>query len=403
MIAPISLVSGNALNEEFTIKDKVSVVGVGESAYYRRGQSPYAEFHLALQAILAACDDAGLDPKQIDGFCSFSNDRNDPIRLSAALGIPKIGFSNMNWGGGGGGGSGAVANACAAIVAGYADYVIAYRSLAQGQFGRFGMANAAATVSGTAAYAAPFGVMSPAQSLAAMQAQRHMYEFGTTQEQFGAIAMASYKHAQRNPRAVQYGRPLDMEKYLESRWIVEPLRLFDCCLETDGAAAIILTTPERAKDLKQKPVHVMAAAQGSGYRYNAGAMNRPDLMSTNHDAIANSLWDMAGIGPEDVDVAQFYENFTPLVLMSIEEYGFCKRGEGGAFVEGGRIEWPDGDLPINTSGGNLAEAYTHGFELVNEAVRQLRGESTCQVEDAEISLVASGPGVAPLSSLILRR
>ena len=148
---------------------------------------------------------------------------------------------------------------------------------------------------------------------------------------------------------------------------------------------------------------MMAAAQGTGYRYSAGAMNRPDLMSTNHDTLAPKLWQMAGIEPKDIDVAQFYENFTPLVLMSIEEYGFCERGEGGAFVEDGRIEWPDGELPINTSGGNLAEAYTHGFEIINEAVRQLRGDSTCQVYDAETCLVASGPGVAPLSSLILRR
>jgi acetyl-CoA acetyltransferase len=386
-----------------TIKDKVSIVGIGESAYYKRGQSPYPEFQLALQAILAACEDAGLDPKQIDGFASYSNDRNDPIRLSAALGIPQIGFSNMFWGGGGGGGSGAVANACAAVVAGYSNYVVAYRSLAQGQFGRFGQSGASGGMSGAAAYSVPFGVMSPAQSLAAMQAQRHMHEYGTTQDHFGAIALASYNHAQHNPRAVMYGRPLTMQDYHDSRWIVEPLHLFDCCQETDGAAAVIITTPERARDLNQTPVHVMAAAQGSGYRYGAGAMNRPDILKTNHDAIASNLWEMAEIGPADIDVAQFYENFTPLVLMSIEDYGFCEPGEGGAFVEDGNIEWPNGSLPINTSGGNLAEAYTHGFEFINETVRQLRGESTCQVQNAEIGLVASGPGVAPLSSLILRR
>lgn len=392
------------MTEKFTIKDKVCVVGIGESAYYKRGQSPYSEFHLTLQAILAACEDAGLNPGEIDGYASYSNDRNDPIRLSAALGNDHIGFSNMFWGGGGGGGSGAVANACAAIVAGYSNYVVAYRGLAQGQFARFGRSSGGATrISGPTAYTIPFGVMSPAQSLAAMQARRHMHDFGTTQEQFGAIALASYKHAQYNPRAVMYGRPLTMEDYLDSRWIAEPLHLFDCCQETDGAAAIILTTEERARDLKPQLVHVMAAAQGSGYRYGAGAMNRPELYSANHDSLAPRLWEMAGIGPEDIDVAQFYENFTPLVLTSIEEYGFCKRGEGGAFVENGRIEWPDGELPINTSGGNLAEAYTHGFEIINEAVRQLRGESTCQVEDAQTCLVASGPGVAPLSSLILRR
>mgnify|MGYP001574705725 FL=1 len=331
-------------------------------------------------------------------------ERNDPVRLANALGIRHLGFSNLVWLGGGGGGAAAVGNGCAAVAAGFARHVVAYRGLAQGQFGRFGHALATRTerVTGPAAYSAPFGMMSPAQALGAMQAQRHMHEFGTKAEHFGAIALASYKHAQRNPRAVMYGRPLTMDDYLRSRWIAEPLRLFDCCLETDGAAAVVITSTERASDMRQRPAYVMAAAQGSGYRYAAGALNRPDLVTSNHESIAPTLWAMAGIGPADVKVAQLYENFTPLVLMTLEDYGFCKKGEGGAFVEGGRLEWPDGALPINTSGGNLAEAYTHGFELINEAVRQVRGTSTCQVEGAEICLVASGPGVAPVSSLILR-
>lgn len=387
-----------------TIKDRVAIVGIGESAYYKRGQSPYGEFHLMLQAILAAAEDAGIDPKEIDGFASYAGDRNEPMRIATALGTPKVGFSNMHWGGGGGGGSGAVGNAAAAIVAGYSKYVVAYRGLAQGQFGRFGQALAARSpkVTGGNAYQAPFGCMSAGQTLAAMQAQRHMHEFGTQQEHFGAVALASYKHAQTNPRAVMYGRPLTMEDYHASRWVAQPLHLFDCCQETDGAAAVILTTAERARDMKQVPAYMLAAAQGSGFRYGAGAMNRT-MVHSNHEALAESLWGMAGIGPKDVDVAQFYENFTPLVLMSIEDYGFCEKGEGGPFVAGGRVEWPGGDLPINTSGGNLAEAYTHGFEIITEAVRQVRGTSTAQVEDAEISFVASGPGVSPLSSLILRR
>ncbi len=393
------------MTEELTIKDRVCVVGIGESGYYKRGQSPNSEFELALQAILAACKDAGLDPGKLDGFASYYTERSEPVRIAAALGLEHIGLSNLAWGGGGGGAAAAVGNACAAVVAGYARYIVAYRSLAQGQFGRFGQGLAARSelVTGPLAYTAPFGMMSPAQSLAAMQAQRHMHEFGTRPEHFGAVALASSKHAQRNPRAVMYGRPLTMADYLNSRWIVEPLRLFDCCLETDGAAAVILTSAERARDLAPQPVYVMAAAQGSGYRYAAGALNRPNLVTTNHESIAPALWQMAGIGPQDVQVVQFYENFTPLVLMGLEDYGFCRKGEGGSFVEGGRLEWPDGALPINTSGGNLAEAYTHGFELMNEAVRQLRGTSTCQVPDANICLVAAGPGVAPVSSLILRR
>ena len=391
--------------QEFSIKDKVAIVGIGESAYYKRAQSPYSEFELALQAILAACEDSGLDPKEIDGFCSYSDDRNSGDRLSTALGGKELHLNNMVWGGGGGGGSGAVGNAAAAITAGYADTVVAFRGLAQGQFGRFGQALGARSTraAGPGAYSAPFGVMSAAQSLAAFPAQRHMHEYGTKQEHFGAIALASYKHAQENPRAVMYGRPLTMEDYLSSRWIVEPLHLYDCCQETDGAAAVILVSADRARDLKQKPAYIMAAAQGGGPRYAAGSMNRTDFLSTSHDILAPRLFGMAGVEPKDVDVAQFYENFTSLVLTAIEDYGFCQRGEGGPFVEGGRIEWPNGALPINTSGGNLAEAYTHGFEIITEGVRQVRGTSTCQVKDVEISLVVSGPGVTNVSSLILRR
>ena len=391
--------------EEFTIKDKVCVVGIGETEFTKAGAITRSEFQLACEAIIKAVDDAGLKITDIDGICSYANDRNEAVRLATALGIPDLAFSNMQWSGGGGGGSASVANACAAIVAGYAKYVVAFRALAQGQFGRFGqgLGARAERATGQAAYTAPFGVMTAGQNLAAMQARRHMHEFGTKQEHFGAISLASYKHAQRNPRAIMYGRPLTMETYLNSRWIAEPLHLFDCCLENDGAAAAVLTSAERAQDLKQRPVYLMAAAQGNGYRYGAGAHNRPNYVTTNHDVVAPRLWRMAGIGPKDVDVAQFYENFTPLVLMSIEDYGFCKKGEGGPFVEGGRIEWPDGELPVNTSGGNLAEAYIHGFELITEGVRQMRGTSNCQVKDAEIGLVVSGPGVTPVSSLILRR
>ncbi|HEY7269046.1 MAG TPA: acetyl-CoA acetyltransferase [Dehalococcoidia bacterium] len=382
--------------DELTIRDKVAIVGIGETAYYRRGGSPVSEIQLCVEAIKAAVADAGLQMTDIDGFASYAADRNDPVRLSTLLGMPRITFSNMYWGGGGGGGSGAVANAAAAVVAGYANYVVAYRSLAQGEFGRFGQARGggAQRFTGAQAFTAPYGYMTPAQTLAAMQAQRHMYEFGTKREHFGAIALASYKHANRNPRAVMYERKLSMDDYLNSRWICEPLCLYDCCLETDGAAAVVITSAERARDLPNKPAYLLAAAQGSAPR-------RP-FTGTNHDTIADDLWRMAGIGPQDVDVAQCYENFTPLVLMTLEDYGFCQKGEGGDFVQDGRIEWPDGDLPVNTSGGNLAEAYTHGFELITEAVRQIRGTSTSQVEGVEVSFVASGPNVSPVSSLVMR-
>lgn len=385
---------------EYSIKDKVAIAGIGETAYYRRGAAPVSEFQLLCEAILKAVDDAGLAVEQIDGFASYSNDRNDPTRLAAALGVPDVSFANMFWGGGGGGGSGAVGNAAAALVAGYAKYVLVYRALAQGQFGRFGQAPQTSSAAYPNSYTAPYGVMSPAQTYA-MRVRRFMHDHGLSQDPLAAIALTSYHHAQRNPRAVMYGRPLTREDYDNSRWIVEPFHLFDCCQENDGAAAVILTTAERVRDLKQKPAYLMAAAQGSSYRFGAPAHNALDYGTSNFKTLAPRLFAMAGIGPHDVDVAQVYENFTGGVLMSLVEHGFCGPEEAETFCTVENLTWPNGKLPINTSGGNLAECYMHGLELVNEAVRQVRGTSTCQVQDARVSLVVSGPMVSPVSNLIL--
>ncbi|MEE8347557.1 MAG: acetyl-CoA acetyltransferase [Dehalococcoidia bacterium] len=385
------------------IRDKACIVGIGETEYTKWGGiTDRSEFQLACEAILKALDDAGLTTDDLDGFSSYSSDRNSGIDLAAALGIPQLRYASILTMGGGGGGAAAIMNAVLAVTTGTADVVACYRSLCQGQFGRFGQSRAAGAVTGGPAFTSPFGLMSPPGNYA-MRARRYMHEYGITSRQFGAIAVASYKHAQRNPRAVMYGRPLTIEDHQQSRMIVDPLHLYDCCQENDGAAAVIVTTAERAKDLKQRPVYIMGAAQGSGFRSQVAAGNRPDFVSSSFTTVAKDLYDRAGVGPKDIDVAQIYENFTPMSMMSIEEHGFCKRGEGGAFVENGRIEWPDGELPVNTSGGNLAEAYIHGFELYTECVRQMRGTSTCQVENAEIGLCAAGPGTEYASDVIMRR
>ncbi|MGE3074777.1 MAG: acetyl-CoA acetyltransferase [Dehalococcoidia bacterium] len=387
---------------ENTVNGKVAIVGIAETAYYKRGAADRSEFQLTIEAILAAAEDAGIDVRDIDGFCSYSNDRNDPPRIAAALGSKDLSFSNMFWGGGGGGGSGAVANASAALVAGYSKYVVVYRGLAQGQFGRFGQGSQAKSVSGGPAFTQPYGLMSPAQTFA-MRVKRFMYDHHISHEPQKAIALASYHHAQSNPRAVMHGRPLSEEDYENSRWIVEPFRLFDCCMENDGAAAVILTTTERARDLRHTPAVVMAASQGSDYRQAATAHNAPDYGTSNFKTVAARLYGQAGIGPKDVDVCQSYENFTGGVMMSLVEHGFCAPDEVEEFMTLENFKAESGKLPLNTSGGNLAECYMHGLELITEAVRQLRRTSTAQVKDAEISMVCSGPMVQPVSSLILRR
>jgi len=383
-----------------TLRGKVAIAGIGETKYYKHGQSPDSEFSLALQAILNACADAGIDPRQIDGFASYSNDRNDPSRIAAALGLPALRFSNMQWGGGGGGGSAAVGNAATAVAGGMADCVVVFRALAQGQFQRFGASPPVVTASGEAALNFPYGLISPAQRFA-MRVMRFMHDHGIRHEAQRAIALASYHHAQSNPRAVMYGRPLTTEAYDASRWIVEPFRLYDCCLENDGAAAVIIVSAERARDLRPRPAYLLGVAQGSEYRNAARVHNAPLYATSSFTTVVPRLYEMAGIGPKDVHVVQSYENFTGGVLMSLVEHGFFTADEANEFLVPDNLLAPKGRLPLNTSGGNLAECYMHGLELVIEAVRQVRGESTSQVAGAEVSMVISGPMVSPVSSLIL--
>ena len=382
-----------------TLRGKVIAAGIGETTYYKHSQSPDPEFVLALKAIIAACEDAGISPKELDGFASYSNDRNEPSRIAAALGITDLKFSNMQWGGGGGGGSGAIGNAAAAIHAGLADCIVVYRALAQGQFARFGQGNVGATVSGEPAFNAPYGVMSPAQKYG-MRNMRFIHEHDVPRSALRAVSLASYHHAQANPRAVMYGRPLTEDKYDNSRWICEPYRLFDCCLENDGAAAVVLMSAERAADLPQPPVYLLSAAMGSEHRNGAPVHNAPLYGTSSFTTVAPRLWQMAELGPAEVDVVQSYENFSGAVIMSVVEHGFCAADEVAEFFQLDNLIAPSGKMPLNTSGGNLAECYMHGLELQVEAIRQVRGTSTSPVPDVNVSLVMSGPMVTPTSSCV---
>jgi len=385
-----------------SLRGRVAVAGVGETTYYRLGRAPVPEFVMCLKAILASCADAGIDPRDIDGFASFSDDRNDPLALATALGIHELRFSNMQWGGGGGGVAGALANASAAIVAGLADCVVVHRALAQGQFGRFGQGAQIPGVPGDFALAMPYGQMSAAQFFAP-KVMRFMHDHDIGQEALRAIAMTSYHHAQANPRAVMHGRPLSEEAYDESRWIAEPFHLFDCCMENDGAAAVVLVSAERARDLRQTPAFVLGAAMGAPYRVPSSptaTFATPDYASSHFKPVAKRLFAMAQVGPQDVDVAQCYENFTGGVLMSLVEHGFFEPEEAMDFLKLENLIAPSGRLPLNTSGGNLAECYMHGLGLQIEAVRQIRGQSTSQVPDVNVSLAVGGPMSPPVSTIL---
>jgi len=383
-----------------TLRGRVAVAGVGETRYYRHGRSPDAEFKLALRAVLAACADAGIDPREIDGFASYGEERSDASRLAAALGIRQLRSATMQWGGGGGGCCAAVANAAAAIVAGLADCVVVFRSLAQGQHGRFGQVAGIESISGEKAYLMPYGVLAPPQRFA-MQVRRFMHEHGVRQEALRAIALASYHHAQSNPRAVMHGRPLDAAAYDASRWITEPFHLYDCCMENDGAAAIVLVSAARARDIAHPPVYVLGAACGSGYRTGAPVHNAPRYAGASYEQVAPQLYRMAGVSPADVGVVQSYENFTGGVAMALAEHGFYAPDQANEFLTVENLIAPHGRLPLNTSGGNLAEGYVHGFELVLEAVRQVRGTASCLAQRRDVALVIAAPLVTPVSDLLL--
>jgi acetyl-CoA acetyltransferase len=394
------------------LRDRTSIAGIGETRYWKAGGATRTEFELACEAVTRAVADAGLSLADVDGLSVYSSERSDPSSVAQALGLRELRYVSL-YPGGGNSACAVVHHAALAVAAGSAQVVVCYRSICQGQFGRFGGARVGtgtargpvgATVGGQQAFTMPLGLMSPAQSYA-LEARRHMHEYGTRSEHFGMISVACYANAQRNPRAVMYGRPLSLEDHQRARMIADPYRLFDCCQESDGACAVVVTSTERARDLRRPPILIAGAAEGLAAGDGGDRFRRPPELWTSAglEGVARDLYARAGVGPSEIDVAQLYENFTGQVLMAIEDLGFCKKGEGGPFVEGGTLDWPHGKLPINTAGGNLAEAYIHGLSLVNEAVRQLRGESTSQVDGAEHCLVVAGPSAPPSSALILRR
>lgn len=380
---------------------KVAVAGIGETEYVRWGKATRSELELACEAIAKAAADAGIAVSEIDGVASYALDRNEPQMLQDALGLDALRFASMVWGGGGTGSCGALLHAAMAVEQGLATNVVVIRALCQGQSRRYGQFTQGRYQGN---FFAPFGMFAPPFMVAPL-VQRYMYEYGIKQEQLGAFAISCRHHALRNPRAVLGKKPLTMEEYLSSRIIASPLRLYDCTQENDGACALLVTTVERARDLKQRPVRILAAAQANEKGWGAGALGSHNMPidtygSGNGRPCAEAVYGRAGVKPSDIDVAQFYDHFTGLVLMQIENFGFCGRGEGGAFVEAGNTRWPDGAVPMNTAGGHLSEAYIHGLNHAVEAVRQLRGASTSQVKDAELCLVTAGLGGALTSAAI---
>jgi acetyl-CoA acetyltransferase len=379
------------------LKDRVAIVGIGETRFAKRLEG--SETRLALEAILAALDDAGIPPGDVDGLASYTLESSDEVEIAKSLGLGDVTFfTQVGWGGGAG--PACVGQLALAIAAGQCRVGVAWRARKRGSGGR-PWAAAAAQPGVASQWTRPHGLLRPVDEIALL-ARRYFHETGATREHLAHVALACRRAANRNPRAVMHDRPLTREAYRGARWISEPLCLFDSCLETDGALACVLVARDRARDCRQPSVLVHAFGQGLPQQSHA-MINYwcDDPLRGPSWTCAEVLYRNADVTPADVDVAQLYDAFTPLVLLSLEGYGFCGRGEGAAFAEDGALEL-GGRLPVNTSGGGLSEAYVHGFNLVTEGVRQMRGTSTSQVEGAQISLVTGGEGV-PTSALLLRR
>jgi len=383
---------------------QTAIVGIGATEFSKR--SGRSTLRLAVECSEAAIRDAGLEPGRIDGMVLYTVEENHEIDVARSLGVRELThFSRIHHSGGAA--CGTLHQAAMAVHSGACTTCLVYRAFNERSETRFGMGVQGAAAAPTPSmvdfsWTSPFGLLTPA-SWVAMFARRLMHETGATSEDFGRVAVACRKHAATNPAAWFYQRPITLEEHQQSRWIVKPLHLLDCCQESDGGVAFVVTSLERARDLAQPPAVIAAAAQGvaedqhmmkSYYRRSITGI--PEL-----GVCARQLWRDTGLGPDDIQTAILYDHFTPLVLPQLEELGFCERGEARHFIRDGAIEL-GGRLPINPNGGQLGEAYIHGLNGIAEAVRQVRGSAVNPVPDVRNVLVTGGTAV-PTSAAILQR
>ncbi len=378
------------------MRGATAIVGIGQVPHYKRGTAPEPEMKLCLRAIVAACEDAGIAPGDIDGFVSYGSERNEGQKLMAALGTKDLRFASLVWGHGGGI-PGALGLAACAIIAGQAETVVVYRAMAESAGRRLRLAVAQ---DDTAAQYLVNGLDAPAE-ICALRTQRLLEADGVPRSTMTAMALASYHHARNNPAASGFAVPLDEAIYNDSRWVSEPFHLFDCSRENDGAAAVILVSAERARHLAERPAYLLSAPMGCGAGWGSLEENHRPYSSSGFGSVARRLWAESGFGPADVNVVQVYENMTGPGVAALIDHGFCTPQTAGEVLTFDNLIAPHGRLPVNTSGGNLAEGFIHGMGLVPEAVRQIRGTSCNQVPGAALSMMTGGPADTLLSSALL--
>jgi acetyl-CoA acetyltransferase len=373
-----------------------AVAGIGQTRYAR--DMGRGEVDLACEAIRNACADAGLAVSDVDGFVSYHIEQVAETELMTTLGIPELRFMARTPSGGGGAAS-LLGLAALAVSSGTAECVVAFRARNRSKQASYGAdpnqggrpwAKAGTRLRDFRQWQHPFGVASPAQEFALI-ARRHMHVYGTRAEHFGMQAVAQRFHASRNPDAIMRDA-ITLDDWAASRPIAEPIRLFDCSLENDGAAAVLVTSLERARDLARPAVPVLGQVQYGApihtelapFFATTAAFGEREVGAV---VAGRRLFAGAGVTPSDVDVALIVEPFTVAVPLALEQYGFCAMGDGGPFIESGATRWPDGALPVNTHGGSTAEAFVHGANHLPEAVRQLRGTACNQVAGAEVAFV----------------
>ncbi len=375
---------------------RAAVAGIGQTQYAKDMQR--TEVDLALEAITRACADAGVPVAAVDGFVSYHVEQVAEVDLMSALGLRELRFMARTPSGGGGAAS-ILGLAALAVASGVAECVVAFRARNRSKAAAYGRdpnqggrpwAKSGTRLRDARQWHHPFGVAAPAHEFALI-ARRHMHVYGTRAEHFGMQAVAQRFHASRNPDAIMRDA-ITIDDWAVSRPIAEPIRLFDCSLENDGAAAVLVTALERARDLRHRPVTVLGQVQyGAPIHTQLCEFFATTAAFGERDGGAvtagHRLFGEVGITPADVDVALVVEPFTVAVPLALEQYGFCSRGEGGPFIASGATRWPDGSLPVNTHGGSNGEAFIHGVNHLPEAVRQLRGTACNQVAGAEIAFV----------------
>ncbi len=382
---------------------QAAIAGIGATEFSKN--SGRSEWQLACECVLAALADAQIPVEEVDGFALFTMETNPEIAVARALGIPQLKFfSRIPHGGGGA--CAPVQQAALAVSSGVADVVVVYRAFNERSGHRFGagpppFAYTANTDQEYRNWINPYGLLTPAQQEAFL-ARRYMHKYGATSEDFGRVSVLSRKHAAVNPKAWFHERPITLEDHQSSRMIADPLRLLDCCQESDGGQALVIVSAERARDLPHPPAVIAGAAQGVGpQQISMSSYYREDIDEMPEvQLVAEQLWAQAGVGPDGIDAAILYDAFTPMVLLQLEEYGFCGRGEAKDFIASGALEL-DGRLPVNTHGGQLGEGYIHGVNGIAEGVRLIRGSSVNQPAKPLEHVLVTGGSPVPHSAIVL--